>query len=104
MLDEYGKNQKEREVPIARIEIRAEMRSSTDEEENSAVIDQRLLEAQARGEVPKVESSAPPAKLTIWNVTYTAVRRMPPMGIVIVIVVGMLCYTFLRASGVFKWP
>ena len=103
LLEDYKKNEAERELANARIEYRANMRSSS-EEEDTGVINLRVEQAQARGELPRAEESEPPARVTIWAVTYMAAKRVPPWGIVIVLSLAIASYTVMRLAGVVKWP
>jgi len=103
LADEYEQNRRERDLANARVEIRASMRSSTDEVEDTGVINMRVEDAQKRGELPKVESESP-GKVTVWNVTYAAAKRVPPWGIVILGALVIVSYTLLRLAGVVRWP
>jgi hypothetical protein len=70
--DEFDKNQRLREDALLRRDLRVEMRSDPDQEENSAVIDQRALEAQRRQ-----ESSPPSGYAKIGVVLIRAVKGWP---------------------------
>ena len=100
LADEYARNEKERDLANARLDIRADLRSSSDED--TGVINMKVEQAQAAGALPKIEESEPPAKMTVWTITYTAVKRVPPVGLVVIIIVGMLCYTVLKFAGVVR--
>lgn len=91
--DEFEKNRKESDNSLTRLEVRAEMKSFG-EEENSAVIDQRTLEAQHKKE------SEPPSKVSPLHIVLAVVRKFPPVGAVIVAVVlglaGIAAYVALQ--------
>lgn len=102
LREQYLKNEKERELAIARLEIRAEMRSNADEE-ITGVIDQKALEVATRRENERVADSslnAPPQRsVTVWNVVYTSAKRLPPWGLVAVLMAGIAAYTILKLRG-----
>ena len=85
----FERNRKERETRVTRTEVRADMKS-LGEEEVSAVIDQRTLEAARQKE------SEPPSKVTpliiIWGIT----RKFTAIGAAIVAVALIVAYTVLE--------
>jgi len=76
----FERNRKETDGPITRLEVRADMKSSG-EEELSDIIDQETLKRQA------AKDSDPPTKANLYVIGLTIVKKFPPMGAVIVAVV-----------------
>ncbi len=96
--DTFDKNRRETDLELMKLQIRADMRSNPDEEEDSAVIDQRALEAQRKKE------SEPPGSPGVLHIVFTGVRKLPPWGAVLVAVVAIAAYTVLALRGVLPVP
>jgi len=99
LRENYARERRERELAAARVEIRAELRDSGEEEEDSAVIDQKMLAVQGRRELPTVPETPIPERPTAWHVAIFAVRRVPPLGIVILAALGIVAYVVLVVVG-----
>lgn len=91
--DTFEKNRRESELALTRLDVRADMKSFG-EEEDSAVIDQRALEAQR-----KKESDPPPSKASPMVIVLTMVRKFPPLGSVLVALAAIAALTYLYATG-----
>lgn len=91
--DEFDKNRRARELAIERLTIRAEMRSSSDEDENSSVI-----HIQAEKRLTEREGDSNPPNPTAWHVAILVVRKFPPWGSVLValVVVALAAFVYLR--------
>lgn len=100
LRDQYDVNRHDRNAANTRVEIRAELRESTEEEEDTGVIDQRMLELRHRRELPTVPETPIPEKPTAWHVALAALRRVPPWGIVLVSLAAIIAWTVLRLRGV----
>lgn len=99
LANKYAKNREERERANARLEVRAEMRSSN-ELEDTGVINLRAEDAMKLKQA--AEQSEPPAKLSAWTVVYLAAKRSPPWGIVIVLCALIAAYTMLKLKGAIR--
>ena len=88
--EELEKLLREADVANQRLEIRADMKSC-DEEEDSVVIEQRLVESQRR---PRHISDAPPKVKALTRV----LELLPPFGRVIVVLalIGAAVLLILR--------
>ena len=100
LRENYARERRERELAAARVEIRADLRDSGEEEEDSAVIDQKMLAVQGRRELPTVPETPIPERPTAWHVAIFAVRRVPPLGIVILGALALVAWTVLKLRGV----
>lgn len=93
--EKFEHNRKETDLPLTRLEVRADMKSCG-EEELSDVIDRETLERQ---KVKAIESE-PPSKANLYVIGLTIVKKFPPMGAVIVAVVlglaGIAAYVALN--------
>lgn len=90
--DTFEKNRRETDNSLTRLDVRAEMQSSG-EVEDSAVIDQRALEAQR-----KIDSD-PPSKVSPLVIVLTVVRKFPAWGSVLVALAAIAALTYLYATG-----
>ena len=86
----FGKNRKRTDAALTRLEVRAEMKSSG-EEENSAVIDQRTLEAQHQK-----ESEPPISKASPMVIVLTVARKFPAWGAVLVALAGIAAWVAVK--------
>lgn len=89
--EEFERNRKETDVPLTRLEVRADMKSSG-EEELSDVIDRETLERQR---VKGIESE-PPSKASPYVIVLTVVRKFPAWGAVIVALAAIAAYVALK--------
>ncbi len=91
--ERFEHNRKKSESALTRLEVRAEMKSAG-EEEISAVIDERTLEAQRR------KSSAPPGKDKLWAIPVVIVRRVSPTALAwlaaLALILGALVYILTK--------
>lgn len=93
--DEFDKNRRERELSIERLKVRAEIRSSPDEEEDTGVINLRAQQNMAAREPENT-----PARPTVLHVTLTLARKFPPWGAVLVALAAIVAYVLLRLQGI----
>lgn len=91
LRDSFEKQRKETDTALTRLEIRAERRSSG-EEELSDVIDRETLQRQKAKEA----ESEPPSKASPLVIVLTIVRKFPPMGAVIVALALIAAYVALQ--------
>lgn len=99
LREHYAKQRRERELANTRVEIRAELRDSSEEEEDTGVIDQKMMAVQGRRELPTIPETPIPEKPTAWHVALVAVRRVPPLGFVILGALVIVAYTLLMLRG-----
>jgi hypothetical protein len=92
--DRFEKAQRETDNALTRLDVRADMKSFG-EDEDSAVIDQRTLEAQRRQ-----ESDAPPSKVSVLVIVWTVAKKFPPVGAVLVALACVAAYVLLKLKGV----
>ena len=100
LREHYARERRERELANTRVEIRADLRDSGEEEEDTGVIDQKMLAVQGRRELPTVPETPIPEKPNHWHVIMTALRRVPPWGIVLVSLAAIAAWVALRLRGV----
>lgn len=93
--DQFDKNRRERELATERLRIRAEMRSSHEEEEDTGVIHMRAEQRVAERET----SEPPPSKVSPLVIVLTVVRKFPAWGAVIVAVAAIIAATLLKLRG-----
>jgi len=88
---EHGRQKSE--ASLTRLEVRAEMKSAG-EDEISAVIDERTLEAQRR------KMSDPPGKDKLWAIPVVIVRRVSPTALAwlaaLALVLGTIVYILTK--------
>ena len=82
--DEFDKNRRERELSVARLEIRAEQRSAPDVEENTGVIHREALALQSRREVERRQGSDPPSGHAKEGIALVRSVRSWPQAVVAV--------------------
>lgn len=87
--ERFEHHRKESDAALTRLEVRAEMKSAG-EEEISAVIDERTLEAQRR------KASDAPGKEKLWAIPVVIVRRVSPTALAwlaaLALVLGTIVY------------
>lgn len=88
--EQFDRDEREEELALTRLDVRADMKSMG-EEEISSVIDQRALEARR-----KKDSEPPASKASPLVIVFTVAKKVPPWGAVIVILAGMALYAFLK--------
>lgn len=93
--DEFDRNRKERERPIERLKIRAEMRSEHGEEEDTGVIHLRAEQRLAE----RADSEPPAARVSLLVIAFTVVKKFPAWGAVIVAVAAIVAYVVLALNG-----
>jgi hypothetical protein len=93
--EEFTRNQKESELALTRLEIRAEQRSSNWEEDSGVIHAEALQRVAAR----EVESDAPPSKASPTVIVLTMVRKFPAWGAVLVALAGIGAYVALKLLG-----
>jgi hypothetical protein len=86
--EEFEKNRKDTDLALTRLEVRADLKSSG-EEELSDVIDQETLARQAA-------KSDTPASANPMIVVLTIAKKFPPMGAVIVALALIAAYVLLH--------
>lgn len=89
--DTFEKHRRESDLELMKLEIRADMRSSPDEDEDTGVIEQRALEAQR-----KKDSEPPSSKASPLVIVLTVVRKFPAWGAVIVALAAIAAYVYLN--------
>jgi hypothetical protein len=91
--EEFERNRKESDISLTRLEVRAEMRSVGDFEEDTGVI-HKVAEQQ----VAKRDSEAPKSKGSVIGVLNVALgfKQWPQVVALAIIVGGLLVYLFLR--------
>lgn len=89
--EEFAKGQKETDLALTRLEIRAEQRSQH-EEEDTGVIHTRAAERVAAREA----ESDPPSKATPTVIVLTMVRKFPAWGAVLVALAAIAAYVTLK--------
>ncbi len=90
----FEKNRKETDAPLTRLEVRAEMRSAGDFEEDSSVIH---LKTEERLAVQRaLESDSPPSKASPTVIVLTMVRKFPAWGAVLVALAAIAAYVYLH--------
>jgi hypothetical protein len=99
LRETYERERRERELAAARVEIRADLRDAGDEEEDSAVIDQKMLAVKAHRELSTVPETPIPEKITAWHIAHTAVRRVPPIGLVALGLAFIAAVVALKLAG-----
>jgi hypothetical protein len=92
----FEQNQKETDLALTRLEIRAEQRSAPDVEEDSAVIHKEALQRVAAREV---DTDAPPSKASPTVIVLTVVRKLPWPALMFLGVAGLAAYVFLKLHG-----
>jgi hypothetical protein len=97
--DVFDRNRRERELAVARLEVRAEQRSAPDVEENTGVIHREALARQAQREAERSADSSPP-RPTVLHVTLAVARKFPPWGAVLVALAAIAAYVALRLLDV----
>jgi hypothetical protein len=98
--DVFDRNRRERELAVARLEVRAEQRSAPDVEENTGVIHREALERQAQREAERAAADSSPPRPTVLHVTLAVARKFPPWGAVLVALAAIAAYVALRLLGV----
>lgn len=93
--DVFDRNRRERELAVARLEIRAEQRSAPDVEEDTGVIHREALARQAA----QRSGSDPPSKVSPLVIVLTVVRKFPAWGSVLVALAAIAALTYLYATG-----
>jgi hypothetical protein len=91
--EEFEKNRKESDLALTRLEVRAEMKSSG-EEELSDVIDREALERH-RVKALVVEST-PPDKASPMVIVLTVAKKFPAWGAVIVALAGIAAWVAVK--------
>lgn len=95
LRDQYAKLRRERELANARVEIRADL----GEDEDTGVIDQRMLAVQGRRELPTIPETPIPVNPNFWQLAYAAIKRVPPWGLALIVLAGIAAYTLLALRG-----
>jgi len=98
--DVFDRNRRERELAVARLEIRAERRSAPDLEEDTGVIHREALERQAKRE----GSSEPPSSkggvvVLVIGTVRSAVNKLSPFQTLVVILAAIAAYVVLKLRG-----
>jgi hypothetical protein len=88
----FEKNRKETDMPLTRLEVRADMKSCG-EEELSDVIERETLERQR---VKAEADSEPPNKASPYVIVLTVVRKFPAWGAVVVALAAIAAYVYLH--------
>lgn len=91
LRDAFEKGRKETDTALTRLEVRAELKSSG-EEELSDVIDRETLQRQKAKET----DSEPPGKASPLIIVLTIVKKFPPMGAVLVALALIAAYVALQ--------
>lgn len=92
--DEFSKNQRDTDLALTRLEVRADLKSSG-EEELSDVIDRETMQRHA---VKVAAESDPPSKASAYVIVLTVARKFSPVGAVIVALAAIAAYVILH------WP
>jgi hypothetical protein len=91
--ERFEHNRQESESSLTRLEVRVDMKLKG-EEEISAVIDERTLEAQRR------KASDPPTKDKLWAIPVVIVRRVSPTALAwlaaLALILGAAVYIFTK--------
>lgn len=86
--DVFERNRKERELAVARLEIRAEQRSAPDMEEDTGVIHREALARQARP--PSDPPKAAKGVVAVLNAVKTPAQAIVALAILVALVVLVL--------------
>lgn len=99
--EKFKRNDSALDRAITKVELRDEITSLgvVPQEEVSAVIDQRLLEAQRLEALRKKKESDAPGKVTPLVIVFTMAKKVPPLGAVIIGVCLIAAYVALRWFG-----
>lgn len=91
--DTFEKNRKESDLPLTRLEIRAEQRSSNELEDTGVI----HLKAEERMALKALDSDPPASKATPTVIVLTLVRKIPTgWGAVVVVLAGIAAYVWLH--------
>lgn len=91
--EKFERGRQESESALTRLEVRADMKSAG-EEEISAVIDERTLEAQRQ------KATDPPGKDKLWAIPVVIVRRVSPTALAwlaaLALILGAVVYVLTK--------
>jgi hypothetical protein len=93
--DEFDRNRRERELAIARLEIRAEQRSAPDIEEDTGVIHREALERQARRE-PRTDPPSGHAQQGVALVRSVKTWQQTIVALALIALLALIAWLKLR--------